>query len=217
MVMIQFRFFYRSDVFQDPGIRHSVKKAAGITFKREYPARKCLEMMMVGSRCPAFWPVVHKSIPGKGFCHVQHVDIPLPDGLRAVPVHCQHKMLIENRIGIDKDVVFPSFPALELESDLLFRTVFTAQEAFSAEYRLSPHISRCRDYSCRIMLHLDLQPSCIQSPDACIFQCTVIVPRQRPDRELVIGKIVQLLLFHFACLLFNFILASISHVLSLSL
>ncbi len=88
-------------------------------------------MMMVRSRSPAFRAVVEKReipvFPRK----VQHVNITLPDGLPNMPVHGYDKMVRENRVRIDENVIFLPFPAFKLHHYLLIGAVLTAKEAFS--------------------------------------------------------------------------------------
>ena len=209
MIMIQFRFFYRSNIFKDScivfrrkGLSLSgkrVKQPRSITLKRKCPTGNRLKMMMIRSRGTAFRPVVHECVSGICPGHIQHVHIAFPDGLRTMSVHGYYEMFMKNRIRIDKNVIFSSFSAFKFEPDLLRGTVVPAQKAFSPKYCLLADIRRGGNYSCRIVLHPDVKPADRQGLDTDIFQCTVIVPGQWPDRKLVIGKVIQLLLFHFSC------------------
>ena len=141
LVMIQMSVLQRcqmNQAFVIPSvpfvIPSEVEEPLHIRLQRHKSLRSRLKMMMVRSGCTAFRAIVEEGEVLIFPCQVKHVNIPFPDGLVSMPVRRNHKMVRENRIWIDKDMVFLSLTALELHHDLLRRPVLAAKEAPSLGY-----------------------------------------------------------------------------------
>ena len=113
-----------------------------IVAERDQSFWSSLEMMVVGSGCSAFRAVVEECesviLTGK----VQHVYVPVPDGLVSMSDCGYDQMVRKDRIRIHKNVVLFVLPAFELYHALLGRTVVTAKEA-SALLKRCPVQFRC--------------------------------------------------------------------------
>ena len=102
-------------------------------------------------------------------------------------------MIRENRIRIDQYVIFLPFSAVETDVHLLLRSVIPAQEARTCIERSGIRSGSGRDYSGRVMLHPDREPTDGQFPDMYIFQRPEILTGQRPAGELVIDELAYVL------------------------
>ena len=127
---------------------------------------------------------------------VEHIDIAVSNSLVEMLVDCDHKMVRENRIRIDEDVIFLALASLETHHHLFRRTVLTTEKAFArSDVRLAELCSG-GNHPGRIELELHLKASDIHCPDFHVLESPEIAACKRPARELVRDELMYSVLFH---------------------
>ena len=166
----------------------SIQQGIHIILQRHPAAPRTLEMMVVRSGSPAFRSVIEEYVFRICPCKVENIHIASPYRLSGMAAECYHEMIRENRIRIDKDIVFLAFPAIETDMYLLRRPVFRTQETGS---RIEGSGIRpcCRRYDTRrIELYADIQTADGKPFHLHPFQSPEIFTGKGPARQLVIDK-----------------------------
>ena len=156
-----------------------------IVLKRHQSFRDTLEVVMVRSRCSTARTVVEESTVGIFPGQIEDIHIPVPYRLVGMAAHGNDQMFREDRVWIDKDMIFLAFAALELHHYLLCRTVFPTEETFATGDVFLGQFCCRGDHSRRIELKFHLQSAYFHLAYTDILQSPEVVARERPSRKLV--------------------------------
>ena len=142
-----------------------------------------MHMVRLGS--PALRTVVEDRVARQVPRQVKHVHIAVPDGLVAMRVSGNDKVVGEDGIGVDLDVVEPALAPFEAQMTLLGGSVFLAEEAAYGGENLIRIAGQGGLDAGRIALRLDRQATDFEFLGPRRTQGAEIRGGQRPDRQLV--------------------------------
>ena len=180
----------RSDEGQVPGmgfrdyspiLGNSMQEPVGDALHGHVSFRTGLEMRMAGDRGTTEGTVVEDDIVRELDGEVQHVRIPVPDGLRDMNVPGNHQMVREDRRPVDQDAVLAAFPALEGKEMLMVQIVLLAKRTTVVE----------DGQASRIGLHGHQDAADHHLPGIYALESPVFRRHGRPHGQLVVNEFVN--------------------------
>jgi len=170
-------------VFRDlaPVDGNGMQQTAGDAFHRHIPFRAGLEVRVTRDSGPAEGAVVEDDVVRELDGEVQHVRIPVPDGLGDVDVAGDDQMVRENGRTVHQDAVFPPLPTFERKEVLALHVVFLAEGASVVE----------NGHPTGIRLEGHENPADGHLAGLGALQCPVFRRDGRPDGQLVMDEFID--------------------------
>ena len=126
--MVQRRLLDGRDIMKSLGVL-GIEQGLNRHFKRHHLPRTGLEMHMLPGGSSALGAIVQEGEIGIMMGEVRHIHKPVEDGLGRMFAGRYGKMLVENRIRIDENLIFAAFAGLEADYLLRLRAILLAEDA----------------------------------------------------------------------------------------